>query len=446
MDLLDELRLEREARPARAASTSSMPSRSRSRSRAFAVTFASCVIVAGSMSACGPSKPPATATDAKCPDLGKPEEASAFDFAREYQLSRDAADKLKAATLAAIEIAQLDSRLDADLGIACSQLAIDLGNKGDYRSGGEACAAAVKALRAARQKLGAKATPVLVATTPLCTADASMMTKCASICDSSVAADKVKAECAPRGGRCDASCEGTCETKSAMKCDGTCAGTCEGPIKGSCSGRCKGTCDGKSSSGVCAGTCVGTCDRGVMSGECKGSCSGSCKTASPLACNGLCAGTCSAEMGDGKCAGEFKAPDVSTDCRARCDLAVMNQTECATPTVGLGFAGAMRHDEQKAADVLKAAVEKSFPALLKSLLEVGAENGEKRLLNAQAIIEGARTGIPELARSGGQTTAAASEADLRRCFDEPFKKAVATATSVKTEIDQAIGVRDEVAK
>ena len=181
-----------------------------------------------------------------------------------------------------------------------------------------------------------------------------------------------------------------------------------------------------------------------MLGECKGACTGSCKAKGPGICEGLCAGTCSVELSDAKCAGEFKTPDVSTDCRARCELAVINQTECSMPQVGIVVSGATVRDRETA-EQMKTAVDKSFPALLKILFEV-SEKGVKRVLNAQAVIEGARTGFAEMARSGGKLSAPAAEAQLVKCFDEPFKKAVSYAGSVKTGLDQAQAVRDEVTK
>ncbi|HSO39097.1 MAG TPA: hypothetical protein VLT33_41510 [Labilithrix sp.] len=403
--------------------------------------------------ACGggrPAKPVEAATTAsvssRCPDLAKSDEVAAFDFAKEYVLSRDAADKLKAAALAAGEVALLADKLDAELGIACAQIAHDLGGKGDWRSGSEACAAAIKVVHDTRAKLGAKSAASLVVRTPVCQVDASLMTKCASICDSSVPAGRVKADCQQRAGRCDGNCEGLCETKSASKCDGACSGLCDGPIKGSCGGRCKGTCDGKpvGAGGACAGVCTGTCDKGAMGGECKGLCTGSCKPKAAGICDGLCAGTCTVELTDGKCAGEFKTPDVSTDCRARCELATINQTECSTPQVGIVLTG-IGPRERDTAEQMKAAIDKSFPALLKILFEVG-EKGGKRVLNAQAVIEGARTGFAEMARSGGKGTAPASEAQLAKCFDDHFKKSAAYAAVVKTSLDQAQAVKDEATK
>jgi hypothetical protein len=187
---------------------------------------------------------------------------------------------------------------------------------------------------------------------------------------------------------------------------------------------------------------VGTCEKGAINGECRGSCNGSCKLAKAGICDGVCAGSCTVELTDAKCAGEFKTPDVSTDCRARCEIAVINQTECSTPQTGLVVVGAK---DRETTEAMKAAVDKAFPALMKILFEVG-EKGGKRVLNAQAVIEGARTGFKDMARSGGKGTAAASEAQLAKCFDDSFKKASAMATTIKTGLDQANGVREEATK
>ncbi len=398
------------------------------------------------VASCGGAAPvvhPAGSVSSKCPDLSKVDDLASFNFVKEYALTRDAADKLKAAALATMEVSLLADKLDVDLGIACAQIARDLGAKGDWRSGHEACAAAIKAVHDARAKLGPRAAATLLVRPPVCQTDASLMTKCASICDSSVPADRVRAECDVKAGRCDGNCAGICEAKN-LKCDGACSGTCDSAIKGVCGGRCRGTCDGKpvGAGGSCAGICSGTCDRGPMSGECKGRCTGSCRPKTAGICDGLCAGGCSVELSDTKCAGEFKTPDVSTDCRARCELAVINQTECSLPHVGLIL---MASSDREKAEHMKSAVDRSFPALLKILFEVG-ENGGRRVLNAQAVIEGARTGFGEMARSGGPSTALTSEAQLGKCFDESFKKAAASALAVKASLDQAQAVRDEATK
>jgi hypothetical protein len=181
-----------------------------------------------------------------------------------------------------------------------------------------------------------------------------------------------------------------------------------------------------------------------MTGECKGTCAGTCKPTKAAICEGTCAGACSVELADQKCTAEFKTPDVSTDCRARCEIAAINQTECSNPQVGLILTGTGPRDRETS-EAMKTAVDKSFPPLLKILYEAG-EKGPKRVLNAQAVIDSARTGFKDMARSGGAGTAAASQGQLEKCFDEPFKKAAASAASVKTGLDEAIGVRDAVSK
>lgn len=394
------------------------------------------------LAACGGPPPPKVVVPPvsdRCPDLTKGEELAAFDFQKEYALSRDAADKLKAAVLAAVEVEALEGKLDADLGIACAQIAHDLGNKGDYRSGNDACTAAITTVKEARAKLGPKAQALLVVSPAVCLVDTALVTKCASLCDSSVPSEKARAACLRSAGRCDGNCDGTCEPKSPSKCDGACLGTCDGPIKGLCGGRCVGTCDGKKSSGGCLGVCVGTCQTGAIEGECKGTCTGTCKLAKPGICDGVCSGKCTVELSEEKCAGDFKAPEVSSDCRARCDLATMNKTECTQPAASYVIVGASQRD----ADAMKSAIDKAFPALLKILAEAGPE-GSKKVMTAQRVIETVRGGFRELAASGKNPKA--SEAALKKCFDEPFKKASASAAGAKTALDQAVGVRDEAAK
>ncbi len=406
-----------------------------------ALSLAAIVVACGGGAVKRPDEATARApTPPSCPDLSKADEVAAFDFAREFALAPEAADRLKAALLTSMEIGTLADRLDADLGIACAQLAHGLGNKGDWRSGGEACAAAAKAMSDARAKLGPKVETRLVIRTPACLADPTLITKCASLCDSSVPAEKVRADCEQKAGRCDGNCDGLCEPKNPARCDGVCSGACEGAMKGTCGGRCKGTCDGKKVNGACLGECKGTCDRGAMSGECKGSCSGACKLTKAGICAGLCSGTCSVELSEPKCAGGFKGPAVSPECVARCDLAVMNQTECSTPHVGFVVAGTK---DREAAEAMKAAVDRSFPALLKILQELG-DGAPKHVASAETVVETARKSLHEAPKPGPR--ARVMSEGLVRCFDETLTKAAASASTVKTALDAANAVRTETTK
>lgn len=405
--------------------------------------FAS-VAVLGLITACGgPPRPPPkqveTTVSGRCPVTEKTDVIATFDFAREFALSREAADSLKAAALTAVDLAQLADRLDADLGIACAQLAHDLGDQGDWRSGSEACEAAAKAIAAARANVTLKGSPVLVTRAPVCAVDTGVMTKCVSLCDSMVTAERSRVECPQRVGRCDGQCGGACEAKGSVRCDGVCSGVCEGTVKGKCGGRCRGTCDGKTSSGACAGTCAGTCDRGPMVGTCAGTCAGACAPSKPGICDAQCLGSCNVELADARCSGEPTAPGVSNDCRARCQLAVVNQTECTAPPVGLVLPGA-RDDAG-----LKTAVDKAFPALLKALNELGPQGADK-IAQGKALVDRTRGGFKELAQTGGPASVVSSEEQLKKCFGEPFEKASALADLIKVELDRAAAVRDEATK
>jgi hypothetical protein len=405
----------------------------------------SCAVLTATVLACGGSKPPPATpktVSTRCPDLTRAEEVGTFDYAREYQVSRQAADKLKAAALTFNELSLLEDKLDGELGLACSQVASALGDKSPAGSGAEACASARKSVKDVRAKLGAKATYSLVVHAPICQVDASLLTKCAAICDGSVPADKLKIVCDPRVGRCDGTCDGTCDGSEPQACDGACSGKCEGTVRGSCGGRCRGTCDGKPAAGACAGTCVGTCSGGAFVGACNGQCTGACRYAKGSVCKELCAGTCSVDLADAKCAGGVEAPGVSADCRARCDLAAMTKAWCGTPQVGLVVTGGASKSSEEA---LRAAVEKSYPALLQILYEVG-ERGVERVQAADAVLARARAGFKEMARSADVTIGPATEAQLARCFDEPFAKASTSAASLKGLLAEAHALKDDVAR
>jgi hypothetical protein len=382
--------------------------------------------------ACGaPAKDSArVGSSERCPDLSKADEITSFDFSKEFGVSRGEGDKLRAALLAAMELGALGDRLDAELGIACSKIAQDLGMEGDWRTGNDACAAALKALEDARTKLGPKARIELVVGEPVCQTELALATRCASLCDSSLPADKLKAECTQKIGRCEGLCTGACSLAVPGKCEGSCNGTCDGTLKGKCGGRCVGTCDGKRVSGPCSGVCVGACERGPANGECKGTCAGTCKLAKPGTCNGTCSGACSVELIEARCGGEFSGSGVSPACRAQCDLAVMNHTDCGTPAVGAIVSGA----KDQAGDATKAAVDRSFPALLKILHEVG-DDGVARVERGQAVVDGARASLAEQ-RKGER---------LEACFGARLKTADAVR-AITLGLTRGIAVRDAVTK
>ena len=229
----------------------------------------------------------------RCPDLAKVDELAAFDLQRVCPVTR-CTDK-SAAALAAMEINTLADKLDAEFGIACAQVAHDLGNKsGDWRNGNDRCAAAIKAGSESQITAGPKATAQLVVRQPVCLVEASLLTKCASICDSSVPAGKVRAECEQKAGcHADGSCEGACEPKARSNAKVDLQWHVEGIDQGNVRRSLhRHACDGRKVNGVgCSGVCKGRAcatEGADQRGECKGQCTGSCKPSKPGICDGVC--------------------------------------------------------------------------------------------------------------------------------------------------------------
>jgi hypothetical protein len=150
---------------------------------------------------------------AKCPDITKVESILAFDFQQNFKVSADAAAKLKAGTAAAVEIKGFADQVDADLKLACGNIAKDLGEAGEPKDGKAACDLAIKGINAFKAKMGANAKMALVVKEPKCQASMNAYADCAGKCDAKLSGGQAKVECEPGklSGKCDASCKGSCE-------------------------------------------------------------------------------------------------------------------------------------------------------------------------------------------------------------------------------------------
>lgn len=373
----------------------------------------------------------------KCPDLTKPESIMAFDFASNFKVSAQAGAKLKAATAAAVDLKGFADQIDADLKLACGNIAKDLGTGADFKDGKSACDAAMKGIADAKGKLGAGAKIAVVVKEPRCQADLNAYADCAGKCDAKLSGGKAKIECEPGklSGKCDASCEGSCDVSGGAKCDGTCSGSCDAEVKGSCSGTCNGKCDGKDSKGACAGTCEGKCDGGTVKGECKGKCGGECKLKASAKCEGTCTGKCSAEFKEPKCTGEVKPPEMSADCKAHCDTNVSAKMECTPAQVGVTITA---NGDAKALAALKGTLEKNLPLVLKVAIGMGERAG-KVAANGQAVVEGVSANITEIAGTGGGQ-AALTAGQITACLGDTFKGAVSAAGSLKANVSVSVNV------
>lgn len=405
----------------------------------LATLVASCAAAGNAMNAANK----VTGAGPTCPDVANLESVLAYDFAASFKIDAQGAAKLKAGTIAALELKGIAAQVDADLVTACGGLAKDLGGPSDFKDGKSACDAAMKAIADVKGKLGAKAAVALTIKEPRCQASLDAYADCAGKCDAKLSGGKAKVECEPGklSGKCDATCEGSCDLQAAAKCDGQCSGSCDAEVKGSCSGTCDGKCDGKNAKGQCAGTCEGKCTGGSVKGECKGKCGGSCQMKAAAKCEGTCTGKCSAEFKEPKCSGEVKPPEMSGECKAQCDGSVQGKMECTPAQVGVVVTGAA---DTKAAGQLKGALEKNMPLVLKVAIGMG-DRAAALAGNVQATVEGVQGSITSIAQtSGNAAQAAAIGGQITACVGDTFKGAIDAAGSLKGNVKASVDVKASV--
>jgi hypothetical protein len=369
-----------------------------------------------------------------CPDMGSIEAIEKADFAGAFQIDAVASGKLKAGVSAATELKGFAESVDADLKKGCSGLATDLGATGTFENGEAACKAAIKAMGDIKAKMGGTISIKLEVKPPECRASLDAYADCAGHCDATIKPGEAKVECEPGklSGSCSAQCTGSCDLSAAAKCDGSCSGSCDATMKGSCGGKCDGKCDGKASKGAaCAGTCEGKCDAQVE-GSCEGKCGGSCKMKAAASCSGTCTGSCSAKMEAPKCTGEVKPPQMSADCKAKCDAKVTAKAECTPAAVGVKVEGAT---DVQAALKYKEALEKNLPLILKVAVGVG-ERGAKMAEGVGKTVADLSGNLTAMAK-GGPVAAA----KLTGCVAAPFKGAADGAASLKANVSVSVDVK-----
>jgi hypothetical protein len=371
---------------------------------------------------------------ASCPDVSSAEAIEKDDFASAFQIDATAAGQLKAGLSAADDLKDLAASIDSDLKKGCGDLASDLGATGPFDGAEAACKAAIKAMGDVKAKMGKSFSVKLDIKPPECHASLDAYADCAGHCDASIKPGEAKVECEPGklSGTCTAQCSGSCDLSAAAKCDGACSGTCDASMKGSCGGKCNGKCDGKPSNGAsCAGTCEGKCDAQIQ-GSCSGSCGGSCKVKASTSCNGTCNGKCSAQMQAPKCNGEMKPPQMSADCKAKCDAKVSAKAECTPAAVGVKITGS---SDPQAALTYKAALEKNLPLILKVAIGIG-DRGAKMAETVAKTVADLSGSVNGMAKAGP-----IAAAKLTGCVVGPLKGAADGAASVKANVSVSVDVK-----
>jgi hypothetical protein len=326
-----------------------------------------------------------------------------------FGLQGELEGKVKAALAAGADLQKIAADVEAEVTMACANLAKDLGasdadlkpkEEGPGKKADAACAAAVKFVGEVKAK--AKGNLKVDVKPPRCSASMSVVADCAGKCDANIKPGSAKVECegGKISGECSGKCEGECDVQAGAKCEGSCSGECSGEcsadISGKCDGTCEGKCDGKDTKGKCAGTCDGKCKgnaKASCSGTCKGSCSASCEVQAKGECKGECSGKCDVEMKAPKCSGTVKPPEMSAECKANCDAEVNGKLECTPASVVVKLDGAA---DAQAAAKLKAALSKDLPAILKVTLGM-----KSKLEGVVGSVKGTLEGAQAAVTSGG---------------------------------------------
>ncbi len=366
--------------------------------------------------------------------MAKVEAIDSFDFGKEFKLNADVASKIKSGAAAAVEMQELNAKIDGELKTSCGNLAHDLGATGDYKDGQEACKAAEKAIGDVKAKLGANLSIKLDMTEPKCGVDRPVDGDCSAHCDATVTPGKAEVKCEPGKlqGSCTGQCSGECEASAAAACSGECSGTCDAEIKGTCSGNCQGKCDGKAtpagSGAQCNGTCDGKCS-GNVKAECKGKCGGSCKMKAQATCSGTCSGSCSVEMQAPKCTGQVEPPKMSAECKSKCDAKVQAHAECTPPHLAIRISGSA---DAATTAKFQAALEKNLPGILTVSVGFG-KHAVEVAGNMEVVLQGVQAGIQG---AGDPITVG----KLTACVAAPFKGALDAAANVKANVSVSVNV------
>jgi hypothetical protein len=353
-----------------------------------------------------------------CPDMSSSDGILSYDWAGSYKIDAPSADKIRAGVAAAIELKDVAKQIDADLRTGCGALATDLGAPGDFKTGKDACDAAMKAVADTKVKLG-KATIAVDITPPKCGASLDVVADCAAKCDATVKPGSAKVDCEPGKlqGTCSGGCSGSCDVQAGAKCEGTCSGKCDG--------KCNGKCDGATSNGTCAGNCDGACSA---------NCQGSCQIKAKAQCSGTCSGGCDVEMKAPKCTGEVKPPQMSAECSAHCNAKAEAKVECTPAHIGVSIKGG----DAALAAKLKTAIEKDLPLIVKVALGMG-DRVKKLAENVKTVVEGVQS-VVKTAASGAPTTGAA----LTACVTAPFTGALDAASSMSANVTVSVNVSASV--
>ncbi|MDF3065208.1 MAG: keratin associated protein [Polyangiaceae bacterium] len=343
----------------------------------------------------------------------------------DFELDGEIKGQYSALAQASADLAAVASGALTDVGIACENIARDLGAK---KADTDAAAAKTGADRVtalcnlATTQIDAtfgasaevKGTLSVDFQPPVCTASIDAQASCEGGCTVEAECDAMATPPKCTGGKLTVECSGSCEAEGGV--DVSCTGTCMGECSGSCTAEAGATVD-------CDGTCEGTCTvdgtansgSGVQAdGTCQGKCEGKCtaKAGAKVDCSGTCEGSCSATCEakagvkftcDGKCEGDFEAPKceggkaelsckADADCKANCSASASAKAECQPPSLNVAYdvTGNASADAQVKIEAGLASLRANLPNLIVVLKARGAAftAGIEGTVNASGKIAG----------------------------------------------------------
>jgi hypothetical protein len=131
-----------------------------------------------------------------------------------------------------------------------------------------------------------------------------------------------------------------------------------------------------------------------------------------------------------KCTGHVDPPQMSAECKAKCDAKVQAHAECTPAHVAIRIVGAA--DAQLAAK-FQATLEKHLPAVLKVAIGTG-KHVEELAGNMKVVLEGVEAGV----KGAGD---AMTVGRLTACIGGPFKGAADAAASVQANVKVSVSVQ-----
>jgi hypothetical protein len=131
-----------------------------------------------------------------------------------------------------------------------------------------------------------------------------------------------------------------------------------------------------------------------------------------------------------KCTGKVEPPQMSAECKAKCDAKVQAHAECTPPHIALRISGAA---DAKVEATFRAAIEKNLPAILTVAIGTG-KHLEELEGSMKVVVEGVQASV----QGAGD---AMTVAKLSGCVLAPVKGAMEAVAKVQANVKVSVSVQ-----